>query len=214
MRPPRRALLDANALFSNHQRNLLLQIAANNLFSVAWTALIEDEWLRNLEERTRARVATHTIPLIRSHFSDAVVGGFDPSLVVGRTDPKDRHVAAAAAHIAPCSLVTWNVRHFDADELARKNVTIETPDQFLAGLYDGNPEALREAVREAHANLTKSAPSWDEYLNDLAAKHGLQSFVERLRRNEPAESIGLIEVVVEDGSAAETNDKTKGPGEK
>jgi hypothetical protein len=214
--PPSKALLDANVLFSIHQRNLLLQIASNNLFSVAWTALIEDEWLRNLEERTRARVAARTIPLIRSHFPQALVGGFDPSLAIGRTDPKDRHVAAAAAHIAPCFLLTWNLRHLDIEELARRNVTVETPDDFLARLYDKNPEPLHDAVREAHANLTKSAPTWGEYLNDLAGKHRLPSFVERLRRHAPSEDIELIKVVIEDSpiEPADLNDKTAEHGKK
>jgi hypothetical protein len=49
MPSPVRALVDANVLYSNHLRNLLLQIAQNDAFEVHWTAEIEDEWLRNME---------------------------------------------------------------------------------------------------------------------------------------------------------------------
>jgi hypothetical protein len=56
MRSPTRTLLDANVLYSNHLRNLLLQLAQNDLFDAKWSAIIEDEWLRNMEPRTRERI--------------------------------------------------------------------------------------------------------------------------------------------------------------
>jgi hypothetical protein len=103
---PTRALLDANVLYSNHLRNLLLQLAQNDLFDAKWSAMIEDEWLRNMEPGTRERIESRTRPLIRTWFSDALVSGFDPEREVGATDAKDRHVASAAAAIAPC--VYWS----------------------------------------------------------------------------------------------------------
>jgi hypothetical protein len=61
MLTPVRALLDANVLHSNHLRNLLLQLAQNDVFDARWSALIEEEWLRNLEPPIRNRVASNTI---------------------------------------------------------------------------------------------------------------------------------------------------------
>lgn len=100
MQSPTRALLDANVLYSNHLRNLLLQLAQNDLFEVKWSAIIEAEWLRNMEPRTRGRIESRTLPLIRTWFTDALVSGFDPNREVGATEAKDRHVASAAAAIA------------------------------------------------------------------------------------------------------------------
>jgi hypothetical protein len=85
MPSPPRALVDANVIFSNHLRNLLLQLAANDAFEVHWSAEIEQEWLRNMEERTRDQIRRHTLPLIRDYFPNAVVVGFDPDLVTGST---------------------------------------------------------------------------------------------------------------------------------
>jgi hypothetical protein len=87
---PRRlvALLDANVLFSNQQRNLILQIADQEVISVAWTEAIEKEWLDNTESGIRERIRSHTLPLIRKHFPKASIEAFGQLAPIGRTDPK------------------------------------------------------------------------------------------------------------------------------
>jgi hypothetical protein len=52
---PVKARLDANVLYSNHLRNLLLQLAQNDLFDARWSERIEQEWLGTMEQRTRER---------------------------------------------------------------------------------------------------------------------------------------------------------------
>ena len=178
---PTKALLDANVLVSNHLRNLLLQMAQNDLFDVKWSALIEDEWLRNMKPRTRERIEAYTLPLIRSGFSDALVADFDPGRTIGKTDAKDRHVASAAAAIAPCILVTDNLRDFDAAALQMLGVTLRSPDDFLCDLFAEKAEVVEAVTREAAANLTKTCPSWDEYLDSISERCKLLKFVERIR---------------------------------
>jgi hypothetical protein len=185
MPSPVKALLDANVLYSNHLRNLLLQLAQNDVFDARWSERIEQEWLGAIEPRTRDRVADRTIPLIRTWFADALVAGFDPERAIGVTDPKDRHVASAAAAIAPCVLVTNNLKDFDFAALAALGVTVRSPDDFLTDLFDVNPALVEAVTREAAANLTHSTPSWDEYLTALAERHGLPKFVGRLRSWHP-----------------------------
>jgi hypothetical protein len=175
MQSPTRTLLDANVLYSNHLRNLLLQLAQNDLFDAKWSALIEDEWLRNMEPRTRERIESRTLPLIRTWFSDALVSGFDPARGVGAMDAKDRHVASAAAAISPCVLVTENLRHFDAKALEGLGVTLRSPDDFLCDLFDAKPNVVEAATREAAANLTKSLPTWEEYSDRSPRAAGLRS---------------------------------------
>lgn len=68
-----KVLLDANVLFSNQQRNLLLQLAEKEVFRVGWTERIEAEWLAKLEEPTRKRVKSRTLPLIRKFFPDVLL---------------------------------------------------------------------------------------------------------------------------------------------
>ncbi|MBR0783301.1 hypothetical protein [Bradyrhizobium iriomotense] len=181
MQSPVKALLDANVLYPNHLRNLLLQLAQNDLFEVKWSGQIEEEWLRNMEPRTRARIEAHTLPLIRKGFPDAIVTGFDPNQVIGKTDVKDRHVASAAAAIAPCILVTNNLRDFDFEALKTLGVQVQSPDDFLTELAISKPEVMEAATREAAANLTKSNPTWEDYLTLLATGCGLPKYVDCLR---------------------------------
>ena len=185
-----RVLLDANVLYSNHLRNLLLQMAQNDLFDAKWSALIEEEWLRNMEPRLRERIELRTLPLIRTWFTDAWVTGFDPAREVGKTDVKDRHVAAAATAIAPCVLVTNNRRHFDTQVLQAQSVVVRSPDEFLCDLFEANPEAVEATTHEAATNLTKTCPTWDSYLDSLANRCSLVRFVELLRIWIPGEKEG------------------------
>ena len=122
MRP--RALPAANVLLPPQQRNLLLQIAFTEVIDVFWTDLIIDEWLRNIgiaEDRTKCE--TKTVPLMRKWFpgSSLPPAGDDP---VGSTQAGDRHIARAALGVTPCALLTWNVKHFDEEELARLEVEV------------------------------------------------------------------------------------------
>jgi hypothetical protein len=47
------------------------------------------------------------------------------------------------------------------------------------------PALIEATTREAAANLTRTMPSWDEYLTALAERNGLPKFVERLRSWRP-----------------------------
>ncbi len=178
---PVTGLLDANVLYSNALRNLLLQLALNDAFEARWTDRIEDEWLRNLEDRTRDRVSQRTLPLIRKHFPDAIICDFDADQAIRSTDPKGRHVAGAAVAVQACALITNNLNDFDASELAKLGVRVLSPDDFLVELFDEAPGFIEAATREAAANLTKSLPSWDEYIADLELRAGLTKFAARWR---------------------------------
>lgn len=141
-----------------------------------------------MEPRTRERIEKRTLPLIRSGFPDALVTGFDPARVIGTTDTNDRHVASAGATIAPCVLVTNNLKDFDIRVLKALAVQVQTPDQFRAELFASKPEIVEAATREAAANLTKTNPTWEEYLNLLATRCGLPKFVPAFNCQDPAMS--------------------------
>jgi len=181
MPSPVRALLDASVLYSNHQRNLLLQLAQNELFVAKWSTLIEEEWLRNVEQPTRNHIEARTLPLIREYFPSALVSVPMPDRVIGKTNSKDRHVASAAIELAPSVLVTSNLRHFDAGALAALAVKVQSPDDFLAERFDESPAFVHAATKEAAANLTRTAPTWAAYLSILEGPQQMPKFVARLR---------------------------------
>jgi hypothetical protein len=85
---------------------------------------------------------------MRSHFPQALVHGFE-SLVpqfVGRTDPKDEHVAAGALRRSkavyggePVVLVTSNVSDLPKAAFAGTRVRVARPGQLLADLVAAEP---------------------------------------------------------------------------
>ena len=58
---------------------------------------------------------------------------------------------------------------------------VTTPDAFLSDLFDASPALVATLTNEAHANLTKSAPSWEAYLDILDGGRKLKQFAGRLR---------------------------------
>ncbi|MGY2051342.1 hypothetical protein [Methylobacterium sp. JK268] len=166
---------DANVLWSPHQRNLLLQLAHQDVFRVFWTDLVIEEWLRNVEPDQRTRCERRTVPLMRRHFPDAWLPAI-AAIPFGRTDPKDRHVAAAAVHVAPSVLVTWNLTDFDVEALGPHGVEVLSPDRFLKRILDRDSAAVLEFTRQAQVNLTRTAPTSETY-KSLLRTIGLTTFV-------------------------------------
>lgn len=116
---------------------------------------------------------------MREHFPSAWLPPMEAT-PFGNTDLKDRHVAAAAVHVAPSVLISWNLPHFDAAALRAYGVKVQTPDALLVELFDEKCVIVMETVHQAQANLTRSAPSWDDYMAALL-KCGYGDFVGRLR---------------------------------
>jgi hypothetical protein len=91
---------DANALYGNAQRDLLIRIARSGLVQAKWTDEILDEMTRNLSAKR------HDIPperlvrlreLMNSAVADCLVTGYEPLVEsLELPDPDDRHVLAAA----------------------------------------------------------------------------------------------------------------------
>jgi hypothetical protein len=82
-------------------------------------------------------------------------------------DPDDRHVVAAGIEAGAATIVTWNVRDFAVAELRKFELTRQTPDAFLIGLYNAAPDAVVAATANARANLRKSLISGPDFLQAL-----------------------------------------------
>lgn len=199
------ALVDANVLFPHHPRNIFVTLATERVFEMRWTGTIEREWTEALlRERPdlRREAVMATAQKMKQALPNAAVAGFEDLIPdFPKTDPKDRHVAAAAATCAPSVLVTWNRKHFDRDELAAHKVELADPDSFLCRQYDADPEVVFAATERAFGFLKRPAghPTWDEYLDLLGGKNGLSGFAERLRSfgmrdnpSEPDDGNGLV----------------------
>ena len=95
-------------------------------------------------------------------------------------DPNDRHVLAAALAAGAGTILTMNLRDFPASAVAPHGVAAVHPDSFLCGLHDADPELIRASTEAAHANLSRSTPSFTDYL-DMLERQGLPKLTTRLR---------------------------------
>ena len=95
-------------------------------------------------------------------------------------DPDDRHVLAAALASGAAVILTMNLHDFPASALAPHGVAAHHPDGFLCRLHGAAPGLLRASTRAAHANLSRSVPSWAAYL-DVLVRQGLPRYAGCLR---------------------------------
>lgn len=181
---PYTALLDANIFYPAPLRDLMMQLAVQDMFHGRWTEDIHREWiealLRTKPHLERARLEA-TRDLINASTRDALITGYEaiiPTLEL--PDPNDRHVLAAAI-VGRCDvIVTVNLRHFPNTALAPFQIEAQHPNVFLCNHLDLAPDVFCEAVRKVRGRLRNPPYSVDEYLDTLA-RQGLNDLSEALR---------------------------------
>ena len=105
------------------------------LFRAKWTDSIHDEWIRNLlANRTDLDPAklARTRELMNEAVPDSLVTGYE-ELIGGLDlpDVDDRHVLAAAIHCKAAAIITFNLKDFPPEKLAKYNIELQHPDEFL-----------------------------------------------------------------------------------
>ena len=151
------ALLDANVLWSAAVRDTILRAADRALFRPLWSEAILDEVARNLKRRRKdldpARI-DRTIAIMRSHFPDALVAGYEALIPAMQNDAKDRHVLAAAVRGGAEVIVTENVQDFPTAACDPYDIEVQTADELLCHLWSLSPEIMVDVLREQAAALT------------------------------------------------------------
>lgn len=158
---PAGAVLDANVLYSAFLRDVLLRLAAMDLFRPYWSERIHEEWTRNLlahrpdlspesVDRTRATMdAYFPGALVPEH---ATSGGAFAGVA-----PEDRHVAATAQAAGADYIITQNVRDFPAAALRPHGIRAAGAGEFVRMLASQHPVRTREAL-EAHRLALRHPP--------------------------------------------------------
>ena len=165
---PSVAVFDACILYPFHLRNIVVQAAVDRLVEARWTDEIHDEWIRNLAANVPAipvERLRNTCRLMNDALPSATVVAYKDHIEAVRLpDPDDRHVVAAGIAARADVILTWNLRHFPAEELKRFGLRRATPDGFLSDLYDSNPELLIGSLANARRNLSRSNVSAPEFI--------------------------------------------------
>jgi predicted nucleic acid-binding protein len=183
---PSVAVFDACILYPFHLRNVLMQAAVDRLVEARWTDEIHNEWIRNLAASARTipiERLQNTRRLMNEALPTAAVNGYEDQIpVVNLPDPNDRHVVAAGITAGASLILTWNLRHFPAKELKKFGLRKETPDAFLAALYDEVPDLMVGSLANARRNLTKSRVSALEFI-DILRSHRLGRLAQHAQKH-------------------------------
>ncbi|MGY1832611.1 PIN domain-containing protein [Geodermatophilus sp. SYSU D01180] len=175
---------DANVLYPNALRDLLIRVAQAGMVQAKWTHQILDETFRNMQKNMED-ITPEKIEILRTRMlaaiRDVLVRGHEPLIdALDLPDPDDRHVLAAAIKARAQTIVTFNLKDFPEDRLAPWQVEAQHPDQFVHDLIDLKKTTVFGEVQRM-ADSTKNPPlTVDEVLSRLS-RCGLVESVDALR---------------------------------
>jgi predicted nucleic acid-binding protein len=166
-------------------RDLLIQLATANLFRAKWTDQIHAEWIDGLLAKRRdlrREQLERTRDLMNRAVSDALVSGHDYLIpTIELPDPNDRHVVAAAIRAHADAIVTVNLRDFPIAAIARYNLEVIHPDDFISFQADLEESAVIIAAQTCRMRLKNPPKTPEEYLAILQQQE-LPKTVAILRR--------------------------------
>lgn len=176
---------DANVLYPNRLRDLLIRVAQTRMFQAKWSSDVLDEVFRNIllnRPDLDSSKLDRTRELMCAAVDDCLVTGYE-SLVSGLVlpDPGDRHVLAAAIKCGAQVIVTDNLRDFPASTLARHDIQAQSADDFLCDLIDLNGALVHQSVTLAASALRKPPHTVNDFLDGLG-KCGALNAAALLRR--------------------------------
>ncbi|MGN5237694.1 MULTISPECIES: PIN domain-containing protein [unclassified Rhodococcus (in: high G+C Gram-positive bacteria)] len=178
-------LYDANVLYPNVLRDVLIRLAQTGLVHARWTDRILDETFRNLAA-DRPDIPADTLARLRELMNravpDCVVTGYEtliPALTL--PDEDDRHVLAAAIRCGAQVIVTANLRDFPDTELSQFGMEALHPDEFVMDLFTLDGARVHQAI-SATAAAWRNPPSTPADVCDRLAAAGLPISAAALRR--------------------------------
>ena len=160
-------IVDANVLFPLTLRDTVLRAAAAGFYQLRWSADILDEMERNLN--VKGRIPPDKAARLRStmegFFPEAEVTDYAPLIAAMQNDPKDRHVAAAAVKAGAQVIATSNLKDFAP---LPAGIEAQSPDEFLCNLFDLDPSAFVEMLREQAGDLVNPPVTFENLLHRLS----------------------------------------------
>ncbi|MDW8844665.1 PIN domain-containing protein [Erwinia sp. MMLR14_017] len=180
---PYPVVLDACVIYPNMLRDLLMRLGLSGLYQPKWTAIIHDEWQRNLVKNmpgVNLEKVKHVEVLMNRALPDALVTGFEPMIAgLSLPDADDRHVVAAAIKCNAEVIVTFNLKDFPPESLDALDIEAMHPDEFILDLIDLNLALVLQSARTQRTSLKNPPMEADEYLASLL-KLGLPMTVRAL----------------------------------
>lgn len=163
-----RAFIDANVIMSFWTLDVILTLADESLLEPKWSAEVLQEFRRTCNELRRADGAEHIIANINTAFPNALVEGWEwCAEYVVLPDIDDRHVAAAAI-VSECDyIVTFNLRDFPSNEMAKLGFEALHPDELVMKLVALDPESVLASMRRLVADKKRPPRTMAEEIAGL-----------------------------------------------
>jgi hypothetical protein len=160
-------IFDANVLYGQRIRSLLMELTMSGLFRAKWSDDIHREWMTAVAKKTGIDMARlqRTRRFMDTAVPDALVTGYEgliPALTL--PDADDRHVLAAAIRCGASAIVTFNEKDFPPDELAKYGVHTKHPDHFIRDVEGLNSGVVGKAGR---ADRLHYPVSIDDYIDGI-----------------------------------------------
>ena len=128
-------VLDANALYGDLPRDLLLSLAKGEMFNPLWTNEILDEVQRNLLKNLDLDFS-RTRQIMTNEFPEALIKDYEElKSAINFPDLDDKHVVAAALKTS-ADLIVSNDKKFVSENLKEYGLFAMEVDQFLAYIFD------------------------------------------------------------------------------
>lgn len=184
------AILDTCVLWPSLQRDVLLSLAAENLYRPLWSNAILDELefheARKLIDRgadpgDAAARATHLVAQMAAAFDDACVAGWE--MLDGSfnlPDPDDEHLVAAAVIGGAEAIVSDNVSDLPPGKMPAQ-IQVITPAVFVANTVAVSPDAAVRALRTMLARRTNPPETLEHVLHVLEKRYNMADAVEIMR---------------------------------
>lgn len=163
-------------------RDLLMWLGVRRQLSLRWTALVEEEWTRNLlahRPDLDAEKVYRTCQRMNKAIPEALVPAAPDEDRYDLPDPDDRHVLAAALACEAEVLLTFNLKDFPAKAIPAE-VQVVHPDVYLTDYFSEHPQAVAAALHSVRTNLKRPPLTSEEILAALK-KAGLPKFVKAVQ---------------------------------
>lgn len=175
---------DACVLYAAPLRDLLLGLARAGIGRARWSEQILDECFANIlvnRPDLKPEALLPTRELMNKAVPDCLVTGHE-SLIkeLSLPDPDHRHVLAAAIRCNAQAIITLNPQDFPGARLARYDIEVMHPDDFVHDLLNLAPDAVAAVVAEQAGALKSPPRDVGELLYTLSAQ-GLSRSVAKLR---------------------------------
>lgn len=183
-------MLDTCVLWPSLQRDVLLSLAAENLYRPLWsTAVLEELEFHEARKLVRrgaapddaAARAAHLVKQMTAAFDDARIadwealeGSFD------LPDPDDEHLVAAAVIGGAEAIVSDNISDLPQGKMPT-HIQVIKPAVFVADTVAVSPDAAVHAFRTMISRRTNPPETFEHVLEVLEQRYWMVDAVEMLR---------------------------------